>query len=138
MRRLYKKCPKLTDLDLSNCVGISEDEVQLMMTKFGHQLVKLNMSGCRIDENCLKIIIKDAQKLQYLNIENNFWRLKGECLKDISHSIKYFVTDYSDNVRSIEGLVKGSGQNITHLKVNVSCCGNSIQPYNLIGNVYFT
>lgn len=105
------------------------------MAKFGRQLTHLNVGGCLIDENCLKIIVKGAQHLKYLNIENNFCKLQGECLNSISHHINHFVADYNQNVRTIEGLIRGSGQFISHLQLNVGHCRSPSYPYKLIGKL---
>nr|XP_027199914.1 uncharacterized protein LOC113794026 [Dermatophagoides pteronyssinus] len=132
--RTYRHCPHLINIDLSNCVGLTESDFYQLTKYYGQQLISLNVSGCRIDENCLRLIIKSCDKLNYLNIANNFCRLQGTCLEWISDRIETIVSDYNQNVRVLDGLLQGKGRNIIELELNVGYCFNPSMPYKILGN----
>lgn len=134
--RTYFYCPQLTRIDLSNCVGLLEADFYKLVELYGSQLVALNISGCRIDEACLRIIVKGCDRLRYLNLANNFCRLKGGCFEWLSDSIETIVADYNQNVRVLDGMLQGKGRNIIELELNVGYCFNPTMPYKLIGNYF--
>ncbi|KAH9527627.1 hypothetical protein DERF_001635 [Dermatophagoides farinae] len=132
--RTNRHCPHLTNIDLSNCVGLTEADFYQLAKFYGQQLISLNVSGCRIDETCLRLIIKSCDKLRYLNMANNFCRLQGTCLEWISDKIETIVADYNQNVRVLDGLLQGKGRNIIELELNVGYCFNPSMPYKILGN----
>ena len=134
MSRIAVHCPNLTRLDLSNCVGLLESDFIQLVELYGKQLVSLNVSGCRIDENCLRVIVKGCDRLRFLNVANNFCGLKGGCFEWLSDSIETIVADYNQNVRLLDGLLQGKGREIIELELNVGYCYNAAMPYKLIGN----
>lgn len=134
--RTYYLCPRLTRIDLSNCVGLVEADFIKFVELYGRQVVTLNLAGCRIDEASLRVIVKGCDRLRYLNVANNFCRLKGGCLEWIADSIETVVADFNQNVRVLDGLLQGKGRHVIELELNVGFCFSPNMPYKLIGNYF--
>ncbi|KAH9402063.1 Dynein regulatory complex subunit 6 [Tyrophagus putrescentiae] len=134
VERIFAFCPHLIRLDLSNCIGLVEADFSRLVECYGGQLQSLNVSGTRIDEACLRVIVKGADHLRYLNVANNFCDLQGGCFEWISDAIETVVADYNQNVRTLDGLLQGKGREVIELELNVGFCINSAMPYNMIGN----
>lgn len=132
--RTYRYCSQLKHIDLSNCIGLIETDFYHLAKFYGKQLLSLNVSGCRLDENCLRIIVKGCDKLRYLNVSNNFCRLQAGCFEWISDSIETIIADYNQNVRCLDGLLQGKGRSIIELELNVGYCFNPSMPYKILGN----
>lgn len=130
---LYAHCPRLTHIDLSNCTGFEVADFEQLVQFFGRQLRVLNVSGSRIDEACLRILVKGMDQLCHLNVANNFCNLQGACFEWLADGIESLVVDYNQNVRSLDGVLLGKGKNIVELDVNVGFCFNPAMPYKLIG-----
>lgn len=133
IERTFYYCPNLTKIDLSNCIGLTESDFTKLAELYSKQVVSLNVSGCRIDEACLRIIVKGMHRLRYLNIANNFCRLQGTCLEWIPSTMETIVSDYNQNVRVLDCLLLGNGRNVIELDLNVGFCFNPQMPYRLIG-----
>lgn len=134
IQRTFHYCANLTSIDLSNCIGLLESDFIQLVELYGKQLLSLNVTGGRIDENSLRVIVKGCDKLHYLNVANNFCDLVGGCFEWLSDAIETVVVDYSQNVRTLDGLLQGKGREIIELELNVGFCVNPTMPYNMIGN----
>jgi len=114
-------------------VGLTPSEWVQLGDLYGNQLTWLSVSGCRLDEKTLRAIVKGCHRLRYLNASNNFSKLEGGCLEMIADKIETIIIDYSQNVRTLDGLLQGAGRRIIELEVNVGFCFNPMMAYRLIG-----
>lgn len=130
---LHAHCPQLTHIDLANCTGLGVGDFEQLVAYYGRQLRVLNVSGARIDEACLRILVKGMDQLWQLNVANNFCNLQGACFEWLAEGIESLVLDYNQNVRSLDGVLLGKGKHIVELDVNVGFCFNPAMPYKLIG-----
>ncbi|XP_054167032.1 dynein regulatory complex subunit 6-like [Oppia nitens] len=95
---LTKNFYDVKQLSFAHPLGLTEDNIELIVNYFGAQLIGLTLTDCDISEDCLYTVINVCPNLQSLDISGNV-DITGDCFEYLNSNLLVLRLSQCDSIQ---------------------------------------